>query len=48
MEKTAFDNPWKIIIDWMLNLPKEIEQQFALKLDHYEEQQKMRYITKRY
>ncbi len=32
-------------IDWMLNLPKEIEQQFALKLDHYEEQQKMRYIT---
>ena len=45
MEKTAFDNPWKIIIDWMLNLPKEIEQQFALKLDHYEEQQKMRYIT---
>ena len=45
MEKTAFDNPWKTIIDWMLNLPKEIEQQFALKLDHYEEQQKMRYIT---
>ena len=32
-------------IDWMLNLPKTVEQQFALELDHYEEQQKMRYIT---
>ena len=32
-------------IDWMLNLPKSVEQQFALELDEYEEQQKMRYVT---
>ena len=32
-------------IDWMLNLPKTVEQQFALELNQYEEQQKMRYIT---
>jgi hypothetical protein len=32
-------------IDWMLNLPKEIEQQFAIELDEYEEEKKMRYVT---
>ncbi len=33
------------MIDWMMRLPKELEQQFWFDLDRFEEEMKMRYVN---
>ncbi|MBI4861547.1 MAG: hypothetical protein HY815_14990, partial [Candidatus Riflebacteria bacterium] len=33
------------LIDWMLQLPEELEQEFRVELDRFEEERKMPYVT---